>query len=196
MNMTTEMLNLFNSWLADAKASPEVEPTAMTLATAEPESGRVSARMILLKGIDQRGFVFYTNTTSSKGHQLAAHPRAALIFYWKILQRQIRIEGQVTSVKPAEADAYFASRDRGSQIGAWASQQSQTLSGGPDELSASVALAEQRYFGDAVPRPPHWSGYRVEPELVEFWQGQLSRLHDRFVYEIVDKQWRKRWLFP
>jgi len=193
--LSEPIVELFEAWLSDAKSSNEIEPTAMTLATTE-RAGRVSARMVLLKGFDARGFVFYTNTESLKGQQIAGHGEVALVFYWKCLERQVRVEGFASAVASAEADAYFSSRGRGSQIGAWASQQSTTLNGGSEELAAAVKYAHQRYHGDAVPRPPHWSGYRVAPNRVEFWQGKPDRLHERFVFEYGGKAWSKRWLYP
>ncbi len=196
MLLSQAIVEQFEHWLGEAKATDEIEPTAMTLATTGSPSGRLSARVVLLKGFDQRGWVFYTNTESLKGQQLAEHSSAALVFYWQRLERQVRIEGEAEAVAPAAADAYFASRGRGSQVGAWASQQSQVLTGGPEELAAAVKYAGQRYHGEVVPRPPHWSGYRVRPHRVEFWQGRPDRLHDRFVYEAIDGRWEKQWLYP
>lgn len=196
MTLDPDLLATFHRLLAEAREAGEPEPTAMTLATATPE-GRVSARTVLLKDADARGFVFYTNTLSAKGRQLAAHPRAALCFLWKHLrdQVQVRVEGGVEAVDPAEADAYFASRPRESQLGAWASAQSDEL---PDRatLERRLAEAETRFAGGAVPRPPHWSGYRLRPDLLEFWYGVKFRLHDRHEHRWVDGAWRHRLLYP
>lgn len=173
-------LALFAAWLAEAAEHEPNDPNAVALATADA-SGAPSVRMVLLKGFDPAGFVFYTNLESRKGGQLAANPRAALCFHWKSLRRQVRVEGPVSPVSAAEADAYYASRPRGSRIGAWASRQSRPLSG-RDELERAVAEAEARFPGDEVPRPPFWSGFRVAPERVEFWAERPFRLHDRIVF--------------
>lgn len=170
------------------------EPTAMTLATATPE-GRPSARTVLLKGYDERGFVFYTNTRSRKGRHLAVNPRAALTFFWPPLVRQILVEGDVEPVSDAEADAYFASRPRLSQAGAWASHQSEPLDD-KDTLARRVADIEAEYEGREIPRPPHWSGFRVRPDLIEFWHGKDGRLHDRDRYWLEDGVWRYSLLNP
>ena len=171
----------FNEWLDLARETEGIpEPTAMTLATATA-SGRPSARMVLLKQVDEDGFVFYTNSLSRKGRQLAANARAALTFFWAPLMRQVMIEGAVQPVSDAEADAYFASRPRLSQIGAWASQQSEPLAG-REAFDARVAEVEARFADSPVTRPPHWTGYRVRPDMIEFWQGREGRLHDRERY--------------
>jgi pyridoxamine 5'-phosphate oxidase len=182
--------------LDEAKAGGEPEPTAMTLATAAAD-GRVSARIVLLKLLDERGFVFHTNYHSAKAEQLDAHPSAALCLLWKTLRDvvQVRVEGAVERVTAEESDAYFASRPRASQIGAWASLQSQTLPQRAD-LEARIVEVEQRFAGAAVPRPPHWGGYRLKPEMIELWFGQLARLHDRVRYERVAGAWTKRLLYP
>jgi pyridoxamine 5'-phosphate oxidase len=181
----TDPFERFHAWMAEAEAAEPEEPTAMTVATATP-SGRPSARIVLLKGIDPpgaepRGFVFYTNTESRKGDELAANPQAALLFHWKSLGRQIRIEGPVTPGTEAEADNYFFTRLRISRLGAWASDQSRALSN-PAELERRLAEYEARYPGEDIPRPSYWSGYRVTPERFEFWQSMPYRLHDRTVY--------------
>lgn len=191
-----EALQRFAELLDEARASGDPDPTAMTLATASPD-GRVSARTVLLKDVDVSGFVFYTNTCSRKGRQLELNPQAALLFLWKTLRNQVqaKIEGAVEPVSAAEADAYFASRPYISQIGAWASLQSETLTS-RDELDRRVAQYQSRYPEGQVPRPPHWSGYRLKPTLIELWFGQAFRLHQRDRYELVDGRWSKRLLYP
>lgn len=170
------------------------EPTAMTLATVD-DAGRPSARIVLLKDLDARGFVFYTNYESRKGRELLAHPWAALCFHWQPMERQVRVEGRVERVTDAEADAYFASRARMSRIGAWASRQSATLESDA-ELQQRVRDVEARFVGGDVPRPPNWSGFRVVPQRIEFWHGRPYRLHERLLYERDDTGWRVRRLFP
>ncbi len=184
----------FQAWFADATRSEPNDPNAMTLATSTPD-GVPSARIVLLKGQDARGFVFYTNKQSRKGEELAGNPRAALLFHWKTLGRQVRIEGSVEHVTEAEADAYYASRARVSRLGAWASLQSRPL---PEraELERRVAEVEARYPGDAVPRPPHWSGYRLLPSYFEFWQDMPFRLHDRTTYTASAGGWDVGKLYP
>jgi pyridoxamine 5'-phosphate oxidase len=187
----------FRALFAQAQAVDRLrlpDPTAMSLATVSPD-GAPSVRIVLLKHVDERGFVFYTNLHSRKGRELTATPRAALCFYWPALDTQIRVEGTVEPVSDAEADAYFASRARESQIGAWASQQSETLSG-MDELRARVAAVEARFADQPVPRPPHWSGRRVKPSSIEFWHAGEFRLHERRRYERDGSQWTMRRLFP
>ena len=194
--LTAEILDTFNGLLAEAQASPDPEPTAMTVATVG-KGGRPSARTVLLKGLDERGFVFYTNFDSSKGRQLAANPQAALLFHWRLIREgvQVKIEGSVEPVTAAEADAYFSSRPRPSQIGAWASLQSQTLSS-REEFERRIDEMEKRFENLPVPRPPQWSGFRVVPEMVEFWYGARYRLHERHRYDRVDGQWSQRMLYP
>jgi pyridoxamine 5'-phosphate oxidase len=187
----------FQTLLAAAQKIDRVilpEPTAMTLATVGAD-GQPSARLVLLRMVDANGFVFYTNLRSRKGRDLAANPRAALTVHWQPLEVQVRIEGIAEQVDDAEADAYFATRARGSQIGAWASDQSETLSSDRD-LDARVAELEKRFAGREVPRPPHWSGFRVVPDRIEFWRNRPSRLHERRLYERVNGAWRERLLFP
>jgi pyridoxamine 5'-phosphate oxidase len=170
------------------------DPTAMSLATVSPD-GAPSVRIVLLKGVDERGFVFYTNLDSRKGRELTATPRAALCFYWPALDTQIRVEGTVEAVSEAEADAYFASRARDSQIGAWASMQSETLAS-MDELRERVAEVEARFVNQPVPRPPRWSGLRVKPSSIEFWHAGEHRLHERRRFERDGDRWTMRRLFP
>ena len=191
-----EALDTFAHLLERAKQSGEREPTAMTVATLG-KNGRPSARTVLLKAFDARGFVFYTNFDSHKGRQLASNPQAALLFLWKNLdnQIQVRIEGSVEPVSIEEADAYFASRHRSSQIGAWASRQSTTLAS-RETFEAEIEYYEKKFEGTEVPRPPHWSGFRVVPEMFEFWYGAEFRLHERQCYERVNGEWNKRMLFP
>jgi len=189
----------FDEWFAEANASEPSDANAMTVATATPD-GLPAARILLLKGVDPaesdpRGFVFYTNKQSRKGDELAHNDHTALLFYWKSLARQIRIEGTVTDVTDAEADAYFATRPRISRLGAWASQQSRPL-GSRAVLEARLAELEAKYPGEAIPRPPHWSGYRLIPRYFEFWQAREFRLHDRITYTKDGDVWRAARLNP
>ncbi len=178
--MSDDPFQLFERWFAEAKASEPSDPDAMALATAD-EAGKPSARMVLLKGHGPGGFTFYTNEQSAKGHDLAANPSAALLFHWKSLRRQVRIEGPVERVSEAQVDAYFATRSRDSQLGAWASDQSRPL----DSRATFEARFEElgrRYEGRDVPRPPHWGGYRLKPLVFEFWHDRPHRLHERRVF--------------
>ncbi|MGD2133009.1 MAG: pyridoxamine 5'-phosphate oxidase [Maricaulaceae bacterium] len=187
---------LFTEWFEQAKASEPADANAMSLATADAE-GRPDVRMVLLKDVSADGFVFYTNTESAKGLQLAANPHAALGFHWKSLERQVRIRGAVSPVTEAEADAYFASRARDARIGAWASEQSRPLEG-RFELQARIAKFAAKFGLGEIPRPPHWSGYRLVPETIEFWRAGAFRLHDRLAFEREnpDAPWRTSKLFP
>ena len=193
-DIPADPFEIFDVWLREAEAAEPNDPNALSLATVG-EDGMPSARMVLLKGHDARGFVFYTNYESRKGEQLLAHPKAAMLFHWKSLRRQVRIEGEVEQVSAGEADDYFASRPKQSQIGAWASEQSRPLKG-RFELEKRVALFGARYAVGQVPRPPHWSGFRVIPRLIEFWQDGAFRLHDRLVYTRSEGGWTTERLFP
>jgi len=183
----------FGVWMVEAIHAQVPEPTAMSLATVDA-SGRPAGRIVLLKGVDARGFVFYTTSASRKGRELEARPVAALTFLWKELERQVRIEGTVEKVTPEESDEYFATRPLGSRIGAWASPQSEPI--------ANRAWLEIRWsemgtqHGEAPPRPPHWGGYRVKPDYLEFWQGRRSRLHDRIAYRLAQGAWSVARLAP
>jgi len=185
---------LFGEWLAEAVKSEPNDPNAMTVATVDAD-GLPDARMVLLKDFDARGFTFYTNTQSAKGRELAANPRCALLFHWKSLRRQVRVRGEIEPVSDAEADAYFATRARPAQIGAWASIQSASL---PDRLALEKRIVEVGLkFGlGKVSRPPHWSGYRVAPQTIEFWRDRPFRLHERLAFERQDGGWTTRRLYP
>ena len=191
----TDPLALFKLWLQEAAGTELNDPEAMTLATVDA-GGSPDARMVLCKGADERGLVFYTSIESAKGRELKGQPRAAALFHWKSLRRQARFRGAVSEVTAAESDAYFASRPRGSQIGAWASQQSRALASRAD-LEAAVEAYERRYGGD-VPRPDYWRGYRLNPVEIEFWRDRPSRLHDRLMFKRAtpDGPWKKRLLYP
>ena len=189
-------LGLFGRWLKDAEASEPNDPNGMAVATVDAD-GLPDVRMVLLKGWDARGFVFYTNVQSDKGRQLQADPKAALLFHWKSLRRQVRIRGPVEPATEAESDAYYASRPRGSQVGAWASDQSRPLPSRA-ELEARVEAVDARYAGEAPPRPPFWRGYRVQPLSFEFWRDRRSRLHDRMVFrrDSLAGPWTTLRLYP
>lgn len=192
--LAADPVDQFRLWLEQVRAVDPIEFTAMTLATADRE-GRPSARVVLLKGVDERGFVFYTNYESRKARELAENPRAALVFYWAVLDRQVRIEGRVERTTREESEAYFASRPLGSRLGAWASPQSRVIADRQD-LERRVLEAEAR-FGEAVPLPDTWGGFRLRHEAVEFWQGRLSRLHDRLCYiRLPEGGWRIERLAP
>jgi len=186
--------DVFQNWMAEAVARESGDPTAMTLATSAPD-GAPSARMVLLKGADRRGFVFYSNISSRKGGELAANPRAALVFHWPAIGRQVRIEGAAEPVSEAEADAYFASRPRVSKLGAWASDQSRPL---PDmaTLERRIAELDARHPGENIPRPPHWRGFRVMPERIEFWRDAPYRLHERTLFTRSGEGWAVCKLYP
>lgn len=179
-SVAADPITQFQHWWDEATVSQIEEVNAMTLATVSAD-GRPEARIVLLKGFDERGFVFFTNYDSHKGAELAAHPHACLVFFWKELERQVRITGWVDQVSSEESDHYFHSRPAGSQLGAWASPQSQVIES-RDILDKNLYELGQRYAGSEVPRPPHWGGYRVHPHTLEFWQGRSSRLHDRLLY--------------
>lgn len=194
--LNPEILSTFVRLLDEAKASDDREPTALSLSTVDA-SGRVASRIVLLKEVDERGFRFYTNYQSDKGSQLDAHPQVALCFHWKQLRHgvQVRVEGVARKVQPAESEAYFASRPRGSQIGAWASLQSQTLPD-RDTFEQRVAKYEKEFEGRDVMRPPHWGGFLVEPDMVEFWYGAEFRLHERVRWNRHGQTWTSRLLYP
>lgn len=185
----------FREVLDEAVATGMPDPNAVVVSSVD-SSGQPSSRVVLLKSFDERGFVFYTNLESRKGREILAHPQVSLSFWWRELGRQVAVLGTAGQVDDAEADAYFATRHRSSQLGAWASQQSRPLPGGRAHLLAEVARFEVRYFGRPVPRPPHWSGFRVVPHWIEFWVSGAFRLHDRTVYERIEQGWRVTQRYP
>lgn len=193
---STDPLGLFAAWFAEAKAAEINDPEAMALATVDP-AGLPDVRMVLLKDADERGFVFYTNEESAKGAELSSMPKAALVLHWKSLRRQVRVRGPVERVSAAEADAYFASRTRPSQLGAWASEQSRPLDA-RETFEARYAGIEKRFEGKDVTRPPHWGGYRIVPVQIEFWMDRPYRLHDRirFTRASAEGAWQKTRLYP
>lgn len=191
---TRDPIAVFQEWMAEAEKSEPNDPTSMCLATVDA-TGRPAARIVLLKGVDARGFAFYTNVESRKGGELMARPQAALCIHWKSLRRQVRVEGQVGPVSDEEADAYFASRVRISQLGAWASAQSRPLDSRAT-LEARLAEVAARFEGRDVPRPPNWSGFRVVPEMIEFWNDRPFRLHDRIVFHRTTDGWETERLYP
>lgn len=184
----------FHLWFEEAVKAEPFDPNAMTLSTVSPEN-RPASRIVLLKGIDSRGFIFYTNYQSEKGMHLAGNPHASVVFWWGQNQRQVRIDGVVERISPQQSDEYFASRPKDSQLGAWISKQSAVI---PDRdwLSQRCDQFTEQFGDDTIPRPPHWGGYRIVPDLFEFWQGQPSRLHDRFRYIIKDGRWVTERLAP
>jgi len=191
-----EPFDLFRQWFADATASEPNDPNAMALATVDPE-GMPDVRMVLMKGYDEQGFVFYTNTGSAKGTQLLASRKAAIVFHWKSLHRQVRVRGPIEQVSDAEADAYFQSRPRDSRIGAWASQQSRPLES-RFALEKAVAVNAAKYAVGTVPRPPHWTGFRIMPVAIEFWHDRPFRLHDRITFSRAEPNgdWTRYRLYP
>ena len=194
--LENDPFSLFRTWLADAERSEPNDPNAMALATVD-ETGLPDVRVVLLKGHDEHGFVFYTNETSAKGRELAGTPKAALNFHWKSLTRQVRVRGTVEAVSEAESDAYYQSRARISRIGAWASQQSQALESRA-VFEQAVVDVERQYGEGPIPRPPHWRGFRVRPLAIEFWHDRPFRLHDRIVFRRAtpDNAWTKQRLYP
>ncbi len=191
---TSDPIQMFKDWLEEAGEAEAVNPTAVALATADA-AGKPSVRMVLLKDVDEEGFVFYTNSESRKGLELAVNPRASLCFYWKSLLREVRVEGPVAKVSDADADAYFASRARTSQIGAWASKQSRPMQSRFD-LEKNVAEYTAKFHVGKVSRPPYWEGYRIQAEQIEFWRERRFRLHDRVIYNRNVSGWTSQRLFP
>ena len=194
INKNLNPFDLFREWFEEASKKEINDPNAMSLSTLS-EDNKISSRIVLLKDFNENGFVFYTNFESKKGVSILSNPNVALNFYWKSLHKQIRIEGKALKVNDKEADEYFSSRPRGSKIGAWASNQSSELSS-RKKLDENFSLYNEKFFEDNVPRPPHWSGFKVEPLLIEFWQEMPSRLHDRLEYKKENNKWLARKLFP
>ena len=193
-DISADPFEQFQIWFDQAVAAELPEPNAMTLATVTTE-GRPAARMVLLKGCSPEGFVFYTNYQSRKGQELTQTPHAALVFWWAELERQVRIEGAISKISDAETEAYFHSRPRGSQIGAWASEQSEVVCD-RTLLETRLQDLEQQYRDLPIPRPPHWGGYRLTPNMIEFWQGRPNRLHDRLCYRLAKQEWQIERLSP
>jgi len=194
MDVYAQVVERFRKLYAEAQQLDIPEPSAVSLATVDAD-GRPSVRTVLLKGFDERGFVFYTNKQSRKGRALKATHKAALCFHWQPLMQQVLVEGEVEDVTEAEADAYWASRIRLSQIGAWASEQS-GLMPDKDALQRRFRDFEKQFEGKPVPRPPHWSGFRIKPDSVEFWSSRPGRLHERERYKLMDGKWTHQWLYP
>ena len=194
-NGPADPITLFQQWMSDAESSEINDPNAMTLATVDP-NGRPVARIVLLKGLDERGFVFFTNRESRKGQALNLTPFAALCFHWKSLTRQVRVEGKVVMIDDSESDAYYNSRPRGSRIGAWASRQSRPLDNRTTLADRVSALEKQYGENDIIPRPPHWGGYRIIPDYIEFWHDGGFRLHTRLTYTRTEKGWERGLLYP
>lgn len=192
--MSNDPLVQFHEWFSEARSCEAFLPSAVALATAD-QLGRPSVRMVLLKGADHRGFRFFTHRSSRKGSQLTVTPFAALCFHWKFLERQVRVEGSVALIPEAEADEYWSSRPRGSQLGAWASDQSEVL-GSLDEMHARMAAAEERFAGVSVPRPEGWVGYRLVPDSYVFWQGRPDRLHEVARFRAKEDGWIQEWIHP
>jgi pyridoxamine 5'-phosphate oxidase len=193
-DLDPDPIRQFQLWFAEARAAGQPEPEAMALATAARD-GTPSIRFVLLRGLDERGFVFYTNGHSRKGREMAVNPVAALVFRWWTVERQVRVSGPVAPVAAAESDAYFRTRARGAQLGAWASAQSDLLADRA-VLESKVAAVVERFAGREVPRPPWWGGFRVRPTEIEFWQGRADRLHDRLTYRLLGGGWRLQRLSP
>jgi pyridoxamine 5'-phosphate oxidase len=193
-NIAADAIEQFSRWFADAQRPDILEPNAMTLATADA-AGKPAGRIVLLKGFDDRGFVFFTNYTSRKGYEIADNPRACLVFFWQALERQVRIDGTVEKISREESVTYFRTRPAASQIGAWVSHQSGVITS-RDELEKREAEIKQRFTGGEVPTPDFWGGYRVVPQEIEFWQGRRSRLHDRILYTRSSNGWKIQRLAP
>lgn len=194
-NAPADPIKLFMQWMKEAEETEPSDPNAMCLSTLDPD-GKISSRIVLLKGLSARGFIFYTNQQSRKAEALAANPFAGLNFYWKTLERQVRIQGNIEKVGDGESDTYFATRSRGSRIGAWASEQSRRLES-RTQLQERVKEFEQKFVDDQeIPRPPHWGGYLVKPDLIEFWHNGAFRLHSRVVYKASQDGWDKEMLYP